>query len=293
MGKVRNAANTLRTGRIGETSWYVRGGEQIVRQKLNNSNYGESARRSPAQQVRRSKWANLVNFYKVISDFEKKAFETLKAGESEYNRFIGLNIDFSSAFLQKSVADAGGCVAGPFRISQGTLPSLPVSVPQAGAPAFSLGISISVLDMETATLGDLAVDVINRNPAFENGDNIAVAFLEQSTDAAGIPRVGMIYREWTLDTSSRVSLEDFPLGLPSRTDSGMLSVECPESIQSACCGAAIVHTRMSDRLYVSSQNVILNNAGAYTEASTEAAMNAAMSSYGVDGTVLIAPGDDR
>ena len=53
-------------GGAGGYTFYVRGGEQVIRQRKNNSNYGETASRTYAQMIRRIRWGNLVNVFKSI-----------------------------------------------------------------------------------------------------------------------------------------------------------------------------------------------------------------------------------
>mgnify|MGYP003482862565 CR=1 FL=1 len=55
MAKARVSTNPMYPGGAGGYSFYVRKSEQIVRQRKNNSNYGESASRTAAQMERRGR----------------------------------------------------------------------------------------------------------------------------------------------------------------------------------------------------------------------------------------------
>ena len=83
MAKIRVMSNQRRVGRVGDTTYYVRDGEQIARQSQNNSNYGATASRTPAQMSRRVKWANLVNLFKGMKSWQPKAYDFKKKGQTD------------------------------------------------------------------------------------------------------------------------------------------------------------------------------------------------------------------
>jgi hypothetical protein len=80
MAITRVSTNPLLKGGAGGYSYYVRDGQQVVRQRKNDSNYGESARRSRAQMVRRILWGNLVNNFKAMKDWQPSAYDSKKQG---------------------------------------------------------------------------------------------------------------------------------------------------------------------------------------------------------------------
>ncbi|MGX8697838.1 MAG: hypothetical protein ACSW8D_15775, partial [Prevotella sp.] len=128
MAIVRNQANSLRKGRVGQDTFYVSRGRQIVRQGRNNSNYGDTATRSQAMQYRRSRWGNLVNCYKALQPVLQKAYETKKPNQSFYNRFMQLNMTGKTPALTKVMCEQGFCVGDFYTIAQGSLPSVGGSV---------------------------------------------------------------------------------------------------------------------------------------------------------------------
>ena len=76
MAKSRVTTNPMYTGGAGGYSFYVRKGEQVIRQRKNNSNYGASASRTYAQMIRRIKWGNLVNVFKAMRSWQPKAYDS-------------------------------------------------------------------------------------------------------------------------------------------------------------------------------------------------------------------------
>ena len=133
MAKARVSINPLYTGGAGGYSFYVRKDEQIVRQRKNNSNYGETASRSLAQQVRRVKWANLVNVFKACKEWIPKAYESKQGKRTDYNEFMSVNIGSARVCLTKDQAANGCAVVDAFQISKGSLPPITLTTPSSGA----------------------------------------------------------------------------------------------------------------------------------------------------------------
>lgn len=299
MGKVRNASNTLRTGRIGENTWYVRDGEQIVRQRLNNSNYGEGARRTEVQQQRRAKWGNLVNFFKVIAEFERSAFETKDRGVTDYNMFMKMNANTSPVYLTKQQVESGSSVVAPYVISRGSLSSVTLEQEQDGQEhnllSFLTNIEIGSVDFETGTIATISTSIINYNDSWQNGDNLGCMVLWMDLSNPDNPRSYYAYKEFTLDTTD--TRTPAQAGVDFLSNSGSVVRFSPDvlHIGDNYSSVACIHTRKENGLKTSNQSIVTIAAGpqspgqpitAYT---SDAAKTAAVNSYGVDGEVIIAP----
>lgn len=211
MAIVRNQANTLRKGRVGQDTFYVSRGRQIVRQGRNNSNYGDTATRSQAMQYRRSRWGNLVNCYKALQPVLQKAYETKKPNQSFYNRFMQLNMTDKTPALTKVMCEQGFCVGDFYTIAQGSLPSVGGSVITAEISGVEL--NVLPLDLVLTThinnetlVKDLSAEIIEKNPDFENGDALGfVAVVQEgieATQATSEPRLRLYYSEFVLNTDS-------------------------------------------------------------------------------------------
>lgn len=211
MAIVRNQANSLRKGRVGQDTFYVSRGRQIVRQGRNNSNYGDTATRSQAMQYRRSRWGNLVNCYKALQPVLQKAYETKKPNQSFYNRFMQLNMTGKTPALTKVMCEQGFCVGDFYTIAQGSLPSVGGSV----ITAEQSGVELNVLPLDLilttqisneTLVKDLSAEIIANNPDFENGDALGfVAVVQEgieATQATSEPRLRLYYAEFVLNTDS-------------------------------------------------------------------------------------------
>lgn len=211
MAIVRNQANSLRKGRVGQDTFYVSRGRQIVRQGRNNSNYGDTATRSQAMQYRRSRWGNLVNCYKALQPVLQKAYETKKPNQSFYNRFMQLNMTGKTPALTKVMCEQGFCVGDFYTIAQGSLPSVGGSV--ISAEISGVELNVLPLDLLLTThitnetlVKDLSAEIIEKNPDFENGDALGfVAVVQEGIEATqrtSEPRLRLYYSEFVLDTDS-------------------------------------------------------------------------------------------
>lgn len=211
MAIVRNQANSLRKGRVGQDTFYVSRGRQIVRQGRNNSNYGDTATRSQAMQYRRSRWGNLVNCYKALQPVLQKAYETKKPNQSFYNRFMQLNMTGKTPALTKVMCEQGFCVGDFYTIAQGSLPSVGgsvITIEQSGVElnALPLDLILTTHISNETLVKDLSAEIIELNPDFENGDALGfVAVVQEgieATQATSEPRLRLYYSEFVLDTDS-------------------------------------------------------------------------------------------
>lgn len=285
MALVRNAANTLRKGRIGETTYYASKGRQIARQALNNSNYGESARRSLAQQRRRVKWANLVNFYKLCSGWMPKAFESKKPGQTDYNKFMQLNVNAQRVALTRDQAVNGGCVPDAFAITQGTLRPVTTSGMSPQGVVTRIAANNITIDANT-TVSALSTAILEANPDIVAGMQISIVEANSSVDANGIPRTQVAFYEVILDIDSEELLSQF---IPTGTlgvDNGAITIAHGGGANN---GVAAILSQMTDTgLKVSSETLI----GRFTLAdqfSTAAVVDAAIETYGLDKEVILNP----
>lgn len=284
MGIVRNPANTMRRGRVGETTYYISGGQQIARQALNSSNFGESARRSDAQQRRRVMWANLVNFYKASRNWMPKAFETKKRNQSDYNKFVQVNINKARIPLTKETAAAGGCIADNFIVSQGSLPSVQVSY---NNKRWLTNISVGSLQIsDETTNAELTQAMVDNNANIHEGMQISFVSYQQSVDTLGTPRVICRCYEITLDLSSTALVRDYLPEFCSQSLNGFLATS--DDISEGGF-AYIVSSLEFGTLQVSTQELVINNTSLIFEYTRATQLTKAINSYGVDKEVVLSP----
>lgn len=239
--------------------------------------------RTESQMGQRVKWANLVNIYRANRNWMKYAFETKKANQSEYNKFMSLNVADSRIYLTKPVANAGGCVVDTYIVTQGSLPSIEF-VPTTNS-FYRSNIELAPGTDESAiSVKEFADMVVERNPALRYGDQLSFIRMTQMTNAStGVPYVVVREYEVILDPNNLQPLANY---LPMQYMSTWGGDELFLAVQTASGrsgGFAMILSRtISGKTYVSSQRVIPVAMEAYIEAfSNSAALQAAIDSYGV------------
>ena len=289
MAKVRTSINPLYTGAAGGYTFYVRKAEQVVRQRKNNSNYGEDASRTVAQQERRVKWANLVNFFKCIKSWQAKAYESRNAGQTDYNIFMSLNIPYSLVALTKEMAINGCSLVAGYTVSRGSLPKIEVS-PSADSGHKGVEIALSNAITSSTTVGDFAADVIANNPEFQDGDNLAIIVFRNPKVSDQYPYSQSFYSEITLHTQSQVQLSSIRFAdRLSKSARGYLQFEDPD-IPGDEVGFVFIHTRrVSGSLQVSTQSIIMNTNGYWNEYVNGPWVQECIESYGVNADVPLDP----
>lgn len=251
-------------GGAGGYSFYVRKGEQVIRQRKNNSNYGSGASRTYAQMIRRIKWGNLVNVFKAMKSWQPKAYDSKKKGQTDYNIFMQLNINRATAALTREMCLSGCAVIEPCQVSRGSLPPIALALAGSGNQYVS-DIVISNAIQGSTTVGQLSADIIANNPQFQEGDNLAFCFFYNWKDSrVEWPFVSTRYTEITLDTTSAVvvnSIDALDNRLSKSTGGNLQaswSAGTPLSPNNEV-GMVLIHTRKSaSMLAVSSQEIVVN-----------------------------------
>ena len=239
--------------------------------------------RTESQMGQRVKWANLVNLYRANRSWMKYAFETKKSNQSEYNKFMSLNVANSRIYLTKPVANAGGCVVDTYIVTQGSLPSIEF-VPTTNA-YFRSNIELtSSADLSLMSVQAFSNQVVAQNPAIRYGDQLSFIRMTQMTNAStGVPYVVVREYEVIIDSNNLEPLSNY---LPMEYLTVWGGEEYFLAVQSASGrsgGFAMVLSRtISGKTYVSSQRIIPVAMDTYIESfSSQAALQAAIDSYGV------------
>lgn len=284
MGIIRNASNRLIRGRVGDTTYYVSLERQIARQALNSSNYGESARRSEAQQSRRVKWSNLVNFYKLSKGWMPMAFESKKKGQSDYNRFMSINLNTSRVALTRDEALQGAVVVEPFVITQGSIPSIDIT--KSGS-VWRTSLKLGNLAITAATTNaEFTAAITANNMGVRKGMQLSFVSYQQLTTAAGIPQCTCGFYEITLDDTDQTPVRQFLPDFCSSVVNGNLGTSNDISVG---CFAYILSEVVAGQIRVSSQSLINNNESLIQAYSGAQQRELAINSYGVDGEVVLSP----
>lgn len=239
--------------------------------------------RTQSQMTQRVRWSNLVNLYRVNANWMKFAFETKKQSQSDYNKFMSLNVANSPIFLPKQVAAAGGCIVAPYIITQGSLPSIEaVNVDDNWFTNLYIDSQSSI--GPTTTIGGLSVELLEFNPALREGDQLSfIRMTQQTNSSTGVPYVIVRKYEFIISESDSRLLSDFwPLDVivsESYGDKGAIMVN---NTGNAGGWAMILSRTIGGKTFVSSQSIIVaNNDNLINYYSGAAALQRAIDSYGV------------
>ena len=239
--------------------------------------------RTESQMGQRVKWANLVNLYRANRSWMKYAFETKKSNQSEYNKFMSLNVSDSRIYLTKPVANAGGCVVDTYIVTQGSLPSIEFVPTTNGYFRSNIEVSRGA-NLNTMSVKAFSDIVVELNPAIRYGDQLSFIRMTQMTNAStGVPYVVVREYEVIIDTNNLSSLGDYlPLDYIT-TWGGEETFLAVGTAAGRSGGFAMILSRtISGKTYVSSQRVVPVAMDAYIEAfSNSAALQTAIDSYGV------------
>lgn len=287
MGIIRNTASALMRGRVGNTTFYVQGSRQIARVSQNGSNYGETARRTLAMQTRRVKWANLVNFYKVSRSWMKYAFETKSSKQSDYNKFMSVNIGLARVALTKEEAALGGCVVDAYNVSQGSIRAIAIN--QVGAQWRSDIALGSLTISESTTIAEFTAAVKENNSGITDGYQLSFVSYQQMVDANNIPQLICTPYEVTLDSTSEAKLRDFLPSFCTQVLNGYLATSMNISVGAF---AYVWSVTINGRTSVSSQSLITNNGELLQEYTSPVQQTKAIASYGLDTDAFLMSGSE-
>ena len=287
MAVTRNNLSMKMNGRVGAYTFYTtNGGRQVARIANNGSNYGESAKRTVAMQTRRTKWGNLVTFYRLNRDLMGRAFESKDANLSDYNRFMQLNIPSARVALTKDAFMRGVCILQEYVVSDGSLPGFSAAVEESGQITWSLKSS---LDGEFAdhTIGEVSDDLLKNNPTLQKGDQLTFVSWTNAGNVDSLPRLYRHLCELTLDPASPISFGT----LASSNIVGAAAGNVQILGQGPVFGQVIILSRaVSGKLLVSRSTIALSSETFVQQFSAPDAVKEAIDSYGVDVEKLLEPG---
>lgn len=295
MAKTRVTINPMYTGGAGGYSFYVRDGEQVVRQRKNNSNYGSTASRSYAQMIRRIRWGNLVNVFKAIKSWQQKAYDAKRYGQTDYNIFMQLNINKVTVGTTKEMNEGGAGIVEAYQVSRGSIPPIGYTVNTTTHLWITDIAILNAISFQT-TIGELSTDILANNPTFQEGDNIAFIFMKNWMDSrVEWPFVQSKYAEITLNKSNTALVSDIPvigerLSQSSDNTIQLLYTEPGQYVVGSEVGFACIHTRKSSgNLQVSSQSILMNTQNIIQNFSGAEWDDTCIQTYGLDSEVPLDP----
>ena len=260
-------------GKVGDFVFRKVGPEFIVSEKPPKKGTSMGTRN---QSLYRAQWGNLVRFWQSFSDRDKPSFEAATINVSHFNLFMRANINGTRVYLTKEDVRLGACVVAPYRVSEGSLPVVPLTYESGGyyASTIQLGDLTTVAGI---TISEFSRAVVNNNSDFQNGDQIAVFIASQIVESVGgLPRVTMQGYKIELDTDDEVTLLTDVMG------TGNVSIVDGHLCVARGDGACIVHSRKTStgETLVSTQSFVVNNAILTQYTNADARLKAA-ESYGI------------
>ena len=268
------------TGSAGQLTFKTVNGQTVVSEKVTVVKNARTA----GQQRQRMKWVNIIRMYSGIAPLLKNGFEKKMAQQSDYNMFVRLNSAASPVYLTKSEADGGGCIAAPYQITQGSLPSIVVTGEGAEAKTdIALG---SLTISASTTVAEFAKAVVDNNADFDYGDQISFYDVLQRVNAeTQIPYCQFSASYVVLDKNSTVKLLDQVNKAGFASVGGVLAHGEDEGDGVF----AWVHSRYDGGKTRVSTQFLINNNSLLDDYRSDDAYAAACKSYGGVSTVFLQP----
>ena len=268
------------TGSAGQLTFKTVNGQTVVSEKVTVVKNARTA----GQQRQRMKWVNIIRMYSGIAPLLKNGFEKKMAQQSDYNMFVRLNSAASPVYLTKSEADGGGCIAAPYQITQGSLPSIVITGEGAEAKTdIALG---SLTISASTTVAEFAKAVVDNNADFDYGDQISFYDVLQRVNAeTQIPYCQFSASYVVLDKNSAVKLLDQVNKAGFASVGGVLAHGEDEGDGVF----AWVHSRYDGGKTRVSSQFLINNNSLLDDYRSDDAYAAACKSYGGVSTVFLQP----
>lgn len=280
MALVRNPLAMKMRGRAGAYSFYTENGRQIVRVAQNSSNFGPTASRTTAQQIRRVKWPNLVNFYKAAKNFLRGGFEYKKSGQSDYNMFMSLNMSEARVGLRKDMALHGECVVDLFRITDGSLGTFSMGFIGETNNFLTSIICPDTGDATKLTIGALSTILLGANGWMHEGTQLSIIQAWDTETAEHRVYAKTSARELILDTND-TRLVNSVLGCYVGHNEGTNTLMCM-GLDKTRCTAVVVSDSTTGSLKVSAERLWPGSIAEATAMSAPAWIDTCIVSYGVD-----------
>ena len=269
-------------GSAGSLTFKQYAGQTVVSEKISVVKRSNT----PMQMRQRTKWGNVIQMYKGICPLINYGFESKPVGKSDYNMFMKANMKLTDIYLTRDEVAGGGCIAAPYQLTQGTLPSIVVTG-EGDAARTDISLGDLTIDAET-TVKDFAQAVVNNNADYDYGDQISFFDVLQRVNAVtGIPYCQFLATNVVLDKASEVKLLDMVSKYGFATVDGFLG-----HIEGEGAGVfAWVHSRKaSGKTLVSTQSLINNNAEVIAEYSGAEAYKRSVKTYGGESSAFLTPG---
>ena len=268
------------TGSAGQLTFKTVNGQTVVSEKVTVVKNARTA----GQQRQRMKWVNIIRMYSGIAPLLKNGFEKKMAQQSDYNMFVRLNSAASPVYLTKPEADGGACIAAPYQITQGSLPSIVIAGEGAEAKTdIALG---SLTISASTTVAEFAKAVVDNNVDYNYGDQISFYNILQRVNAeTNIPYCQFSACYVVLDKDSVVKLWDLVKKVGFASVGGVLAHGEDEGDGVF----AWVHSRYENGKTRVSTQFLINANSILADYQDDEAYALACKSYGGENSVFLTP----
>lgn len=280
MAKIKNLYVKGYKGRLGGVTYFTRAGVQMNRElpaQVSNPN-------TTAQATQRTRWANMVHFYRVNKFWMyKNAFENKKASQSDYNKFVSMNSAAVPVYLTKAQSAAGAVIVAPYQVTDGTMPSISCEVVDSALKTDIYLTENVGRDLDgTFSVASLSVSILASNNGLKEGDQLSFISVYNTT-INNVPSIVARAYELILDTTDISTLESNGLDFLSADNQGGTYYLVATPAHGSSWGATVVLSRSeSGKTHVSTQVLCLSpDAQAnYANFCDDTAKIAARRSYG-------------
>lgn len=238
--------------------------------------------RTQSQMNQRVKWSNLVNFYRANASWMKFAYETKKTNQSEYNKFMSLNVANSRIYLPKGLASQGACIVDAYQMTQGSLASIEITEIGTGWKTNIFLDTWQGFDINV-TIAEMSQSILAANPAIREGDQLSfLRFTQQTNAQTGVPFVIVRKYEVIINSSDYRRFYDFMpfdyVVFDGNAQGGWLQIE-----DSGNAGGwlMVLSRTVGGKTFVSTQSIVVANNDTLIDAySSSNALQTAIDSYG-------------
>ena len=272
------------SGKIGNMVLYRSGGEQRMRVYLETIKNP----RSQTQMNQRVQLANLVAFYRAAQPFLLGSFQSKDVKLSSYNSFVRANLGTVKVFLSKTLAAQNACVAAPYRVSDGDIPSIGVTgTGVASVTNLALGAGLVIDDNTTVGAVSAALVALNANVT-EGMQLNYLSLLQGINPVTRSPYLSYNFYSFIIDSTSKDNFRD---KIPSFAFSNVAGyVGHGDSIGDGGFAWVLSKKDATGAVTTSSQNLILTSQVLFEAYSSEDARQKASESYGPLSGQLLDPG---
>ena len=269
---VLTGINTKMRGSVGQYTFKRLNGQTVVSEKVDKKSIPV---RPPAQMRQRMAWDNIIAIWRSFTGNMRPSFESKPRTRSDYNEFMSANIAGNRIYLTKDIALQGGAVVAPYQVTRGSLPTIEVNFGADQVPVTNIAMGGITIGAST-TLRTFSQAILENNPEWNNGDQLSIFWLKQSSTTGGVPLVTTECKEITLDQNDDGTL------LGDLVDANLLAVVDGKLGMGGTVngGVAFVHSRKTvGKTRVSTQRIVCNNP-IMSQYTSEAAYENAVNSYG-------------